>query len=56
MVAGQPFFGGIGKHFANHAAQRLLCQQIVADVIDGHGINRGSKRFEHKVVRPGRQF
>ena len=37
MVAGQPVLGGIGQHVADHAAQRVLDQNVVADVIDGHG-------------------
>ena len=38
MLAGQALvLGGVGQHVADHAAQRLLGQDVVADVIDGHG-------------------
>ena len=38
MLAGHALvFGGFGQHVADHAAQRLLDQNVVADVIDGHG-------------------
>ena len=36
MVARQAFLGGVGEHAAHHAAQRLLGQKIVADLV-GHG-------------------
>ena len=35
MVAGQAFLGGVGQHAAHHAAQRLLGQEVVTDMI-GH--------------------
>ena len=38
MVAGQALvLPASVKHVADHAAQRLLDQDVVADVIDGHG-------------------
>ena len=39
MVAGQALLGGVGQHVAHHAAQRVLGENVVADVIDGHGAN-----------------
>ena len=36
MVAGQALLGRFGEHAAHHAAQRLLGQEIVADLV-GHG-------------------
>ena len=37
MLARQALLGGVGEHLAHHAAQRVLGQDVVADVIDGHG-------------------
>jgi hypothetical protein len=37
MLAHQALFGGIGHHRAHDAAQRVLGEDIVADVIGGHG-------------------
>ena len=37
VIAGKPAFGGIGQHVADHAAQGVLDQNVVTDVIDGHG-------------------
>ena len=42
MLAGQPFLGRIGQNGAHHAAQRLLRQDVVANVIDRHVRNRKS--------------
>ena len=37
MLAGHALvLAGFGQHVADHAAQRLLDQNVVADVIDGH--------------------
>ena len=36
MIARQALLGGVGEHVAHHAAQRLLGQEIVADLV-GHG-------------------
>ena len=38
MVARQALLGGVGEHAAHHAAQRLLGQEIVADLV-GHAGN-----------------
>jgi hypothetical protein len=40
VVARQALFGRVGEHVAHHAAQRLLGQEIVADVV-GHAVNLG---------------
>jgi hypothetical protein len=36
MLTRQPILCHVYQHGAQHAAQSFLCQQIVADVIDGH--------------------
>ena len=37
MLARQAVLGGVGEHLAHHAAQRVLGQDVVADVVGGHG-------------------
>ena len=40
MLARQAVLGGVLEHRVHDAAQRLLGQDVVADVIDGHGTGR----------------
>ena len=44
MLARQPGFRRIGEHAAHHRAQRLLGQQIVADVVDRHRVRLRQQR------------
>ena len=36
MLARQAVLGGVLEHVAHHTAQRILGEEIVADVVDGH--------------------
>ena len=36
MLAGQAVLGGIGQDVAHHAAQGLLGENVVADMVRGH--------------------
>ena len=40
VLARQAVLGGIGEHGPHDAAQGLLGQKIVANVVDGHGTTR----------------
>ena len=55
MVARQALFlGGVGEHVAHHAAQRLLGQKIVADMV-GHGrVCMKIRRDASAAARAGR--
>ncbi len=37
MLAREPLGGGFGEHRANHAAQRVLGQEVITDIVDRHG-------------------
>jgi hypothetical protein len=39
VLARQTTFGDIGEHGAHDTAQGVLGQEVIADVIDGHGGN-----------------
>ena len=41
MVAGQAGARDLGQHLAHDAAQRLLGENVVADVVVGHAACRG---------------
>ncbi len=36
MLARQPALGGVGQHLAHQAAQRVLGQEVVADMVGCH--------------------
>ena len=52
MLAGQAVLGGVGQHVAHHAAQRVLGQEVVADVIDGHGADSDDQMAAHECSAP----
>jgi len=44
MIAGQALFGRVREHAAHHAAQRLLGQEVVADLVCHGGLQVCAQR------------
>ena len=58
VLAGQAVLGGVGEHVAHHAAQRLLGQKIVADVVgchwfDSQAVTARADSLERMLTRLG---